>query len=548
MKLTNTFFRVLKSAIFLIALFLFAVPKSAFAADINWNWGNHAKVEWDKGKGAIKFSFICYTEAGDDDHTDYLNLYIDGSKYLDAYNNHQADMKSHWVNIESWSSGTVYADSKDGWNEITTSTSGENVWFNGATPCWAVIYIYPKSEHMNKTVSINLEGRVRDSDNDTWSYNTTTKLTTSPYSYQGKLASEGWDLNTGAFKVKLTELTNGDVYKETKSTISLRTKTYDGSWTPRNVSYTTSKGQKSINYTWSRTDYIKYSNYNNSTILTARQFANGISFDTEAKTDPDAGSGNYVKTEVWSGSIHTGRTAVFENRNLTITQNNRDINLSWQVYNPSSSSNLNTADFAVEKWNGSEWVEIETIDYNYSKSSYSYTYTLSDAECNKGSQTYKFRVWKKMFAKQEWWHEYMSTNETSATIYTDYKKVEITSISPVEGKTEAIVKWAFTSSNGIWDDKGAYSLSINGGGNSRSFTPAYNETQYKISSLQGCVRYEVSLSQTALSKSHHTSATKSFLMPNLNRREIENFEVSKGYYSDNVMLSWNVPSDASDFK
>ena len=547
MKLTNTFFRVLKSAIFLIALFLFSVPKSAFAADINWNWGNHAKVEWDKGKGAIKFSFICYTEAGDDDHTDYLNLYIDGSKYLDAYNNHQADMTSHWVNIESWSSGTVYADSKDGWNEITTSTSGEDVWFNGATPCWAVIYIYPKSEHMNKTVSINLEGRVRDSDNDTWSYNTTTKLTTSPYSYQGKLASEGWDLNTGAFKVKLTELTNGDAYKETKSTISLRTKTYDGSWTPRNVSYTTSKGQKSINYTWSRTDYIKYSNYNNSTILTARQFANGISFDTEAKTDPDAGSGNYVKTEVWSGSIHTGRTAVFENRNLTITQNNRDINLSWQVYNPSSSSNLNTADFAVEKWNGSEWVEIETIDYNYSKSSYSYTYTLSDAECNKGSQTYKFRVWKKMFAKQEWWHEYMSTNETSATIYTDYKKVEITSISPVEGKTEAIVKWAFTSSNGIWDDKGAYSLTINGGGNS-PFTPAYNETQYKISGLQGCVRYEVSLSQTALSKSHHTSATKSFLMPNLKRREIENFEVSKGYYSDNVMLSWNVPSDASDFK
>ena len=225
MKFTNTFFRVLKSAIFLIALFLFAVPKSAFAADINWNWGNHAKVEWDKGKGAIKFSFICYTEAGDDDHTDYLNLYIDGSKYLDAYNNHQADMSAHWVNLEAWYTQTVYADSKDGWNEITIAGAGEDIWYNGNNPCWAVVYIYPLSKHMDKTVSIRLEGRVRDSDNDTWSYNSTTTLTTSTYSYQPTLASGGWDLNSGKFSVKLNELTSGDAYNQTQATINLRTKT-----------------------------------------------------------------------------------------------------------------------------------------------------------------------------------------------------------------------------------------------------------------------------------------------------------------------------------
>ena len=547
MKQKSTFFRTLRSAIFLIALFLFAVPQMILAADVNWNWGNHAKVEWDKGKGAIKFSFVCYTQAGKDDHTDYLNLYIDGSKYLDAYNHHQPDWNDHWVNVESWSSGTVYADSKDGWNEITTSTSGEEVWFYGAEPCWAVIYIYPKSEHMNKTVSINLDGRVRDSENDTWSYNTTTTLTTSTHSYQPKLEALGWDYATGAYKVKLTELTNGNAYNQTKSTINLRTTTHDGSWTKRNVSYATSKGQRTINTTWSRTDYVKYSDYNNSKTLTARQFANGISFDAVAVTDPDAGSGNYTKEETWSGAIHTGRTATFENRKLTITQNNRDINLSWNVYNPTSSSNLNNADFAVEKWDGSKWVEVATIDYSYSKSSYSYTYTLSDAECNKGAQTYKFRVWKKMFNTQNIWKEYMSTEETSKTIYTNYRKAEITSISPVDGKNEAIVKWTFNNTNDIWDEKGAFSLVIEGGGSTRTLTPTYDVMEYKVGSLTGCVRYSVTLTQTAISKSHHTSAVKSFLMPNLNRREITNFEVSKGYYSDNVMLSWEVPSDASDF-
>ena len=554
MKLTNTFFRVLKSAIFLIALFL-VMPQRSMAAskpgdlDIGLYWqGDDLKIRWEKKMAAFYIDLTVYDESGDDDWLEQLDIRCNGTSFMrvDGWWGGSENARSFKIYNRN-SFGKLYM-SYNGWHEIPVTTVTHTVGKTSGTRSLITFVWFPPEEYMDQTVTIRIDGWVKDSGGDAYFYDQSISQSTPTFSYQGKLASEGWDLNTGAFKVKLTELTNGDAYKETKSTISLRTKTYDGSWTPRNVSYTTSKGQKSINYTWNRTDYIKYSNYNNSTILTARQFANGISFDTEAKTDPDAGSGNYVKTEVWSGSIHTGRTAVFENRNLTITQNNRDINLSWQVYNPSSSSNLNTADFAVEKWNGSEWVEIETIDYNYSKSSYSYTYTLSDAECNKGSQTYKFRVWKKMFAKQEWWHEYMSTNETSATIYTDYKKVEITSISPVEGKTEAIVKWAFTSSNGIWDDKGAYSLSINGGGNSHSFTSAYNETQYKISSLQGCVRYEVSLSQTALSKSHHTSATKSFLMPNLKSREIENFEVSKGYYSDNVMLSWNVPSDASDFK
>ena len=554
MKLTNTFFRVLKSAIFLIALFL-VMPQRSMAAskpgdlDIGLNWNcDDLKIRWEKKMAAFYIDITVYDEAGDDDWLENINIYCNGKSFIKINSYWGGSSNARPLKVSHRNGfGNLYM-SYNGWRSISSTETEYSVGKTDGTRSLITFVWFPPAGCMDQDVTIKINGYVKDSGGDSYFYDRSITQTTSTFDYEPKLTSGGWDLSTGNFKVTLTELTNGDAYSETKSTINLRTKTHDGSWTKRKVSYTTSKGQKTINKTWGETSYVKYSDYNNTKILTAHQFANGISISAVAVTDPDAGSGNYTEEKVWSSSIHTGRTAVFENRNLTITQNNRDINLSWQVYNPSSSSNLNTADFAVEKWNGSEWVEIETIDYNYSKSSYSYTYTLSDAECNKGSQTYKFRVWKKMFAKQEWWHEYMSTNETSATIYTDYKKVEITSISPVEGKTEAIVKWAFTSSNGIWDDKGAYSLSINGGGNSHSFTPAYNETQYKISSLQGCVRYEVSLSQTALSKSHHTSATKSFLMPNLKSREIENFEVSKGYYSDNVMLSWNVPSDASDFK
>ena len=545
-----TFLRTLRNAIFFIALFLFAVPKGLSAADVNWNWGNHAKVEWDKGKGAIKFSFVCYTEAGKDDRTEYLNLYIDGDKYLDAYNNHQGDASYHWVNLESWYSKTVYADSRDGWKEITTSTSGDNVNFNGAQPCWAIVYIYPQSKHMNKTVSIRLEGRVRDSENDTWTYNTTTNLTTSTYSYQPKLTSGGWDLSNGKFKVILSELTNGDAYNQTQSTIQLRTKMFDvNDYVKRNFSYKTTKGQKTINYTFSQTEYVGYSDNNNSTNVTARQFANGVTISAVAVTDPDAGSGTYTKEEVWSSSIHTGRTATFENRNLTITQNNREIELQWEVYNPTNSTNLNTAIFAVEKYDGSKWVQIDSVPYTYSSSSskYSYVYKLSDNECNKGAVTYKFRVWKKMFSKQGLWYQFMSTNETSKTIYTDYKKVTSVSVSPITGKNEAIVTWGL-SANGIWDSKGAYTLTLTpASGSTINLTPAYDVKEVKVTGLTGCVRYSVVMSQTAMSKSHYTTDPFTFLMPNTGKREITNYEVSKGYYSDNVMLSWEIPSNASDF-
>ena len=553
MKLTNTFFRVFKNAIFLIALFL-AMPQWSMASspgdlDIGLYWqGDDLKIRWEKKMAAFYIDLTVYDESGDDDWLEQVDIRCNGTSFMrvDGWWGGSENARSFKIYNRN-SFGKLYM-SYNGWHEIPVTTVTHTVGKTSGSRSLITFVWFPPAGYMDKDVTIRIDGYVKDSGGDSYFYDQSITQTTSTFDYEPKLTSGGWDLSTGNFKVTLTELTNGDAYSETKSTINLRTKTHDGSWTKRNVSYTTSKGQKTINKTWSETSYVKYSDYNNTKTLTARQFANGISIDAIAVTDPDAGSGNYTEENVWSSSIHTGRTATFENRTLNISQNNRDIKLSWSVYNPSSSSNLNTAPFAVEKWDGSKWVEVATVNYSYNTSNYSYTYRLSDAECNKGEVPYKFRVWKKMFSKQGLWYEYMSTNETSKTIYTNYKKVTSISVSPVTGENKAVVSWQL-SANGIWDEKGAYTLTLTpASGSTITLTPAYDVPYVNVSGLTGCVRYSVVMSQTAMSKSHYTTDPFSFLMPNTGKRSITNYQVSKGYYSDEVMLSWEVPSNASDFK
>lgn len=554
MKFKNTFFKTLRSAIFLIAMFLFAVSQDVYASDpgdldigLNWNCDD-LKIRWEKKMAAFYIDITIYDEAGDDDWLENIDIYCNGKSFIkiNSWWGGSSNARSFKVHNRN-DFGKLYM-SYNGWHSIPGSDVQHTVGKTDGSRSLITFVWFPPAGYMDQDVTIKIDGYVKDSGGDSYFYDRSITQTTSTFTYEPKLTSGGWDLGTGSFKVTLTELTNGDAYSETKSTINLRTRVSGGSWTKRNVSYTTSKGQKTINKTWSETSYVKYSDYNNTKTLTARQFANGIEIDAIAVTDPDAGSGDYTEEKAWAGTIHTGRTATFENRTLNISQNNRDIKLSWSVYNPSSSSNLNTAPFAVEKWDGSKWVEVATVNYSYGTSNYSYTYRLSDAECNKGAQSYKFRVWKKMFNKQGLWYEYMSTNETSKTIYTNYKEVTSISVSPITGENKAVVSWTL-SANGIWDDKGAYTLTLTpASGSTITLTPAYDVPSVNVSGLVGCVRYSVVMSQTAMSKHLQTTDPFSFLMPNTGKRSITNYQVSKGYYSDEVMLSWEVPSNASDFK
>ena len=88
MKLTNTFFRVLKSAIFLIALFL-VMPQRSMAAskpgdlDIGLYWqGDDLKIRWEKKMAAFYIDLTVYDESGDDDWLEQLDIRCNGTSFM----------------------------------------------------------------------------------------------------------------------------------------------------------------------------------------------------------------------------------------------------------------------------------------------------------------------------------------------------------------------------------------------------------------------------------------------------------------------------------
>ena len=545
-----TFLRTLRNAIFFIALFLFVVPQKSMAYDIGFgSWNNDdLTITWDKERAAFKFTMTVYDWDGADEWADNIYISCNGKNfvYVDSWFTSSNSTAKYNIRKEN-NYGALYV-STSSWTSIGSSNTqfsqNENDGYRGKI----TFYWYPPASDLNKKLKFVLSGKTVDSDDDVYNFpGTSIEVSSTTYEYKPKIVNENWDLSTGKHKFKITELTNGNKYSHTQTWYYVETKHYGANWNLRGQIHT-STNTATPNYSVSMTELVGYTSGRwGTTALTAKQFAEGVSIRIKSETQPDNGSAPDRMSYVNSNEIHTGRTATFDDRTLTITQNNRDIKLTWEVYNPTNSTNLNTAIFAVEKYDGSKWVQIDSVPYTYSSSKYSYVYKLSDAECNKGAVTYKFRVWKKMFSKQSLWYQFMGTYETSKTIYTDYKKVSSVSVSPVTGKNEAIVSWDL-GVNGIWDNKGAYTLTLTpASGSAITLTPAYDVREMKVTGLVGCVRYSVVIAQTAMSKSHYTTDAYSFLMPNTGKREITNFEVSKGYYSDNVMLSWDIPSNASDF-
>lgn len=538
----------LKSVIFLIALFLFAVPKEVKAYDIglqNWN-NDDLSIAWDKDRAAFRFTMTVYDWDGADEWVSYVYITCGGKQFvcLDSWFTESNSTAQYRIKKEN-NYGNLYVETSS-WRSIGSSfitlSQNKNDGARGKITFWW----YPPAADFNKKLKFVLSGKTRDSDKDVYNFSgTSIEVSSTTHTYKPSITNGGWDFSTGKHKFTISGLTNGNKYNHTRTWHYIETKHYGCSnWESRGHIHT-STNTTIPNYLVNSVDFVGY--IKSKTSVSAVEFAEGVSIRVKSETQADYGSAPDRMSAVTSNEIHVGRTATFEDPTLTITQNNRDIKLSWKVYNPKSDKDINNAPFAVEKWDGSKWVEVTEVKYSYGTSNYSYTYTLNQDECNKGNVVYKFRVWKKMFNKQGTWHQFMSTNETSKTIYTDYKQVKIESITPLESASQVTIKWVFSSSNGIWDSSGKYSISING---VMQTTPdlTYESTEYTIGGLSSCKTYEVVLIQTVFDKSYYTSESKSFMIPDGGTRKIEHFEVSKGYYSDNVMLSWNVPSDASDFK
>ena len=88
MKFKNTFFRTLRSAIFLIAMFLFALPQVAVASnpgdlDIGLNWNcDDLKIRWEKKMAAFYIDLTVYDESGDDDWLEQLDIRCNGTSFM----------------------------------------------------------------------------------------------------------------------------------------------------------------------------------------------------------------------------------------------------------------------------------------------------------------------------------------------------------------------------------------------------------------------------------------------------------------------------------
>ena len=205
-----------------------------------------------------------------------------------------------------------------------------------------------------------MSGKTRDSDKDVYNFSgTSIEVSSTTHTYKPSITNGGWDFSTGKHKFTISGLTNGDKYNHTRTWHYIETKHYGCSnWESRGHIHT-STNTTTPNYLVNSVDFVGY--IKSKTSVSAVEFAEGVSIRVKSETQADYGSAPDRMSAVTSNEIHVGRTATFEDPTLTITQNNRDIKLSWKVYNPKSDKDINNAPFAVEKWDGSKWVEVTDV-------------------------------------------------------------------------------------------------------------------------------------------------------------------------------------------
>lgn len=494
-------------------------------------WGDvWFSIEWQEDKGA----FYVYVHAVDTDGKDEgyqdLHLWINGSRMASVWGNRYAD--GGYVQVYNEGSCQIHEDV----NDIEVDRGAE--WGKGGHDIG--FYVYPFTSDLDEYCVITAEHNVNvnsgaDYDGgrfDAWrGYLDLVDHT--PTLFNLALSKTSEDLS---MDVSVKNINNK--YSETKIRNYLQYSKDDLGWS--NYSgYSNENVYKDYKF-----DVKNWGNNYNGKMLTAQEFANGVYFRVQYDLFSDYGK-SYFTDWYYSNSLYTGSTAVIKDRELSAVQDNRNINLSWSTLQPTGNPiNQDMSDFEVQRWDGQSWRHEASIDFSTDDTDYSYTYTLSDAEINKGNEEYKFRVWKKRFSDPDVFKDFMTSEECKINVNTNYDELEIVSISPINGKTEAEVVWK-RGGNGIWDDGVTVTLILNNETQTNQIN--YYETKSTLTSLQSCEKYSVQVQCEFLGGKPLKSDAKGFVMPNVDSRDIKNLQVSKGYYNNAVELSWDVPSDESDF-
>ena len=210
MKFKNTFFKTLRSAIFLIAMFLFVVSQDVYASDpgdldigLNWNCDD-LKIRWEKKMAAFYIDITIYDESGDDDWLENIDIYCNGKSFI--------KINSWWGGSSNARSFKVYNRndfgklymSYNGWHSIPGSEVQHTVGKTDGSRSLITFVWFPPAGYMDQDVTIKIDGYVKDSGGDSYFYDRSITQTTSTFDYEPKLTSGGWDLSTGNF-VQLNE-------------------------------------------------------------------------------------------------------------------------------------------------------------------------------------------------------------------------------------------------------------------------------------------------------------------------------------------------------
>lgn len=539
---------LLPSVIFLLTL----LPNVAQAADVDLNFGKHANYEWVDNMGAIKITFKFWDANQNDDWLGNITISLQDKVIFKATGNREGESWTyHELNITNdCSIGKVYAEchnTSNGarlWKDITKYT-GKIAWKASgevgteSNEGHAVIYFYPNEEYINKKGILRLKAKVYDSgliDNE-HNYDSQKTITTTTLNYKlEEVIFEGWKSN-GQFPVTIKNLTNGNAYKETQSTIKLETSIDKKNWYPQ-ASHVI-KNTQAFEHTFADAKYIKYPKNSKDTIG-YKQFAEGIYFRVLAETDPDAGSGNYLQLYT-SQSERTLPIAVLTNNQLTVNHTiDNELYFTWNVYKPSVSGTISNHWVIEEKQASGSWMEIANVECKNGKNSYTHQLDIS----NEQKEVAKYYRVRNTAFNAGCWFEYLSTDSKNPVKYHPYYqtfKSGSLKADPNSSERKATISWERTL-EGIWNEdinlKLEYQEYPDGEVKTRALN--YSDKNCTLQGLQECTKYYVSVIASNPKENYTDTISTTFSMPDAGKHEISNFEATRGYYTNKVRLRWDV--------
>ncbi|MDR0714368.1 MAG: LamG domain-containing protein, partial [Bacteroidales bacterium] len=283
---------------------------------------------------------------------------------------------------------------------------------------------------------------------------------------------------------------------------------------------------------------------------TENDFLDGQTFRCYAYRHVSEGRTSYVYE---SPSLTSQRTGVFTGDLNASVEKCGDVKLTWQIQNPSTTSDVNTSGFTLQMKNDDDWSNISSeIPYTSQSGDtkdYSYTYRIPDIDLNKGTVNRQFRV-KRNFA--EWDEKSFLQRTTDVNINTDFKQLSEIEIKPGGADGYPRLSWKMTTEGIECSDNISLKLKLDGATEitipKEDILAGSYQTTGSSDGVLNCTsqRYELILQYGTLSPVTYL-VSYNYVYEPTGRREFEKIVVSKGYYADRNIIKWYLRDGYDDF-